>query len=102
MNRPFGQGLSYLDTAKSGIERLMEWEAKAGSKDRMDNYMLITYGAFPHCIKSHFNQSAKHLLDELKNLKATDLSNAGQTFSTLFDLINAYRYTNDMETIGRV
>jgi hypothetical protein len=100
MNRPFGQGLSYLDTAKSGIERFFEWQAKAGSKDRENKFMLITYGAFPHCIKSNFNQSAKHLLNELKILKAHDLSTAGQTFSTLFDLLNAYRYAHNLETIG--
>jgi hypothetical protein len=64
MNRPFGQGLSYLDMAKSGIERFFDWFGKAG-KDRENKFMLLTYGAFPHCIKSNFEQSSKHLLNEL-------------------------------------
>jgi hypothetical protein len=103
MNRPFCQNLSYLDVAKSGIENFFEWFGKSGSgKDRDNKYMLLTYGAFPHCIKSNFNQSPKHLLNELKMLKAHDLSTAGQAFSTLFDFLNAYRYTNELETIGQV
>ncbi|KAJ3415374.1 Integrator complex subunit 6 [Chytridiales sp. JEL 0842] len=51
-------------------------------------------------IKAGFNDSPETLLSELKNLQAFDVSNAGRALQTVFDYLNAYRYRNDLETIG--
>ncbi|KAJ3083068.1 Integrator complex subunit 6, partial [Physocladia obscura] len=40
------------------------------------------------------------ILKELKNLTATDMSNPGQAFHSVFEFLNVYRFQAGLETIG--
>ncbi|TPX60147.1 hypothetical protein PhCBS80983_g02021 [Powellomyces hirtus] len=99
MNRSFSGNLSYLESAKSGIEHFFKWEHS--SSNRMNNkYMLVTYE--DQCYKTLLDtDNDQVLLQEVKLLQATDLSTAGATFGTVLEYLDAYRRSNSFDTIGR-
>ncbi|KAI9331075.1 hypothetical protein BDR26DRAFT_1011089 [Obelidium mucronatum] len=100
MNQVFSHGLSYLDCAKGGIEHFFQWEQRRS--DRHGNkYALIDYSDPPTCFKAGLQDTIPQLLQELKRLTATDISNPGQAFNAAFDYLNAYRYQTGLETPGK-
>ncbi|KAI8612252.1 hypothetical protein BC830DRAFT_1171237 [Chytriomyces sp. MP71] len=113
MNQVFSHGLSYLDVTKSGIEHFFKAGVKAvlssaslhweqWRSDRKQNkYVLIDYSDPPFCLKAGINDTIPSLLNELKSLSATDMSNPGQAFHAAFEYINAYRFQAGLETLGK-
>ncbi|KAJ3154847.1 Integrator complex subunit 6 [Geranomyces michiganensis] len=99
MNRMFSHNLSYIESAKSGIEHFFKWE-HASSNRANNKYMLVTYEE--HCYKTLLDtDDDQALLQELKLLQATDMSTAGATFGKMFEYLDLYRRTRNFDTIGR-
>ncbi|KAJ3144408.1 Integrator complex subunit 6 [Irineochytrium annulatum] len=74
MNQIFSNQMTYLDCAKYGVE---------------------------HFFKAGVNDSPKELLEQLKALRAYDLSNAGGALNAAFDYLNLYRHHVGLEKIAQ-
>ncbi|TPX70266.1 hypothetical protein CcCBS67573_g06614 [Chytriomyces confervae] len=119
MNQIFSNKLSYLSVVKCGIEHFfqvliispmlpvegaaaVEWEVRRSDR-KSNKYALIDYADPPSCLKAGLHDSHESLLEQLKNLQATDMSNPGQAFNAAFDYLNAYRFqaSPPLETVGK-
>ncbi|ORX59993.1 hypothetical protein BCR36DRAFT_408361 [Piromyces finnis] len=101
MNVKYSNGMTYLEAAKAGIEHFMKLIQQM--KNKMageDKFLLVDYDEPPYCIKSGFKDSSEHLLQQLKNLKAQNMSLAGTVLSSIFDYLNLYRMQGGLETSG--
>ncbi|KND04683.1 uncharacterized protein SPPG_00396 [Spizellomyces punctatus DAOM BR117] len=99
MNRLFSENLTFLESAKAAIEHFFKWEHASSS--RKDNrYMLVAYEE-PYYKTLLDTDNDQMLLQELKILKATDLSTAGAAFAGTFDYLDNYRRRNSFDNIGR-
>jgi len=101
MNVKYSNGMTYLEAAKAGVEHFMKLIQQM--KNKMageDKFLLVDYDEPPYCIKSGFKDSSEHLLQQLKNLKAQNMSLAGVVLSSIFDYLNLYRMQGGLETSG--
>jgi hypothetical protein len=101
MNVKYSNGMTYLEAAKAGVEHFMKLIQQM--KNKMageDKFLLVDYDEPPYCIKSGFKDSSEHLLQQLKNLKAQNMSLAGNVLSSIFDYLNLYRMQGGLETSG--
>ncbi|KAL2917625.1 hypothetical protein HK105_202911 [Polyrhizophydium stewartii] len=98
MNAVFSDGLSALEVAKSGIEHFFKWELR--KPDRRNRYALVTFDDSPLGFKALFKDAEHELLDCVRSLQATDLSNASQALASVFDLLSAHRLRSRMDVPG--
>ncbi|KAG0338615.1 Integrator complex subunit 6, partial [Podila humilis] len=101
MNQKFSNGMSALECTKSGIEHMVKHlPGVKHAEKHNDKFLLVTYEEGLGCIKSSFKDPLPHLIKELKILKAQDMSNPGASLSTIFDLLNAYRVYQSIDSPG--
>ena len=132
MNQLTYLGTSYLDLAKSAIENFLKVslfllcrhtnylilkkknvyfcrelkKEKIRSRDQMnarnDRYMLLTLDEPPSNIKVGWKEHMTIFTNELKNLKATGITNINPILKQSFDLLNLNRLSAGMDTFGQV
>ena len=69
---------------------------------RSDRYMLLTLDDPPTNIKVGWKEHMSIFTNELKNLKATGLTNINPVIKQAFDLLNLNRLSAGMDTFGQV
>lgn len=67
---------------------------------RNDRYMLLTLDEPPYNIKVGWKEHMTIFTNELKNLKATGLTNINPVLKQSFDLLNLNRLSSGMDTFG--
>ena len=68
---------------------------------RNDRYMLLTLDEPPTNIKVGWKEHMTIFTNELKNLKATGLTNINPILKQSFDLLNLNRLSAGMDTFGQ-
>ena len=102
MNQKTYLGTSYLDIAKSSIENFLKIRSRDQLSGRNDRYMLLTLDEPPTNIKVGWKEHMVIFTSELKNLKATGVTNLGPVLKQAFDLLNLNRLFTGMDTYGQV
>jgi integrator complex subunit 6 len=101
MNQTTYFGTSYLDVAKNAVESFLKIRSRDQISGRNDRYMLLTLDDAPHNIKVGWKEHMNVFTNELKNLKATGLTNIGSILKQAFELLNMNRLSTGMETYGQ-
>lgn len=101
MNQRSENGFTFLDAAKSAVERFIHLRARHQNPRLPDRYLLTSCGENSSAIKISWKDGAS-FLKVLKNLVANDLSDLGPALKRSFDLVNQHRFTNNRETYGHV
>jgi Mg-chelatase subunit ChlD len=102
MNQVTYLGTSYLDLAKGAIENFLKIRSRDQANARNDRYMLLTLDEPPTNIKVGWKENMSIFTNELKNLKATGLTNLNPVLKQAFDLLNLNRLSSGMDTFGLV
>nr|KAJ3409173.1 Integrator complex subunit 6 [Polyrhizophydium stewartii] len=76
----------------------LQWELR--KPDRRNRYALVTFDDSPLGFKALFKDAEHELLDCVRSLQATDLSNASQALASVFDLLSAHRLRSRMDVPG--
>jgi integrator complex subunit 6 len=69
---------------------------------RNDRYMLLTLDEPPSNLKVGWKEHMTIFTNELKNLKASGLTNLNPVLKQAFDLLNLNRLSSGMDTFGLV
>src|SRR4051812_42926856 len=101
MNQRAANGMSFLDAAKSAVERFLALRMRDAAA-RNDKYMLVTCAEGPACVRVGWKDSYSAFVNEVKNLRAYDLTNLGPSLRRAFDLLNVSRLTHNIDTFGLV
>eukprot|EP01135_Chromosphaera_perkinsii_P003801 Nk52_evm47s255 gene=Nk52_evmTU47s255 len=91
-------GLSLLDIAKCGVENFIKLRNR--DPNNRDRFMLMSYAEGLDAIKVGFKEPINQFLEELKNLKASDMSCLGPTLQTAFDFLNQNRISIGIDNFG--
>ena len=100
MNQRTYLGTSILDIAKCAVEYFMKIRSR-DPNSRLDRYMLLTYEDPPANIKAGWKESHATFITELKNLKASGMTNLGPSLKYTFDLLNVNRMQSGIDTYGQ-
>ncbi|KAL6052168.1 Integrator complex subunit 6 [Balamuthia mandrillaris] len=100
MNQRTQQGMSFLDCAKSAVEHFLKIRGR-DTVIRSDRYFLVTCEEGPSAVKVGWNDSFAKFVEEVKSLKAQELSSLGPALKKSFDLLNQYRIQTPIENYGQ-
>uniref|UniRef100_A0A6B2KX57 VWFA domain-containing protein n=1 Tax=Arcella intermedia TaxID=1963864 RepID=A0A6B2KX57_9EUKA len=101
MNQRAGNGFTFLDCAKSAVERFISVRSR-NANSRSDRYFLVTCAEGNAAVKVGWKNSHYHNFTKvLKTLVASDLSDLGSALKVSFDLLNQYRLLSGIDTYGQ-
>lgn len=105
MNQSTSSGMTLLDFAKSAVERFVK-RVRDPSRRYQHHFMLVGCGANAGArVRVGWDQSTSKdaFLRELKNLRATELSDVGAALRQAFELMNQIRlqFNWDNYALGR-
>lgn len=73
-----------------------------GEKGANDRFMLVTYEDGPDKIKTSFREPPNVLLDELEQIKATDLTSLPLALHAVFEFLHLHRMNHGTDDISMV
>eukprot|EP00741_Cyanophora_paradoxa_P018023 tig00021036_g17404.t1 len=100
MNQRAANGMSLLDCAKSAVEHFL----KVRSRDpncRGDRYLLVTCEDGPCAVKIGWKDPPSRFTQELKNIRARDLTGLGSALKRALDLLNQFRLQSSIDNYGQ-
>eukprot|EP00736_Rhodelphis_marinus_P002104 Rmarinus@m.20803 len=102
MNQKIGNGMKVSDCAKSAIEHFIKVRMRYPDGIR-DRYLLVTCGGMYKAamIRAGWKDPPHKFFEEVKSLRARDLSNLGAAVKLAFDLLNQYRFQDETYGYGR-
>ncbi|DAZ96772.1 TPA: hypothetical protein N0F65_005770 [Lagenidium giganteum] len=102
MNQSTSSGMTLLDYAKSAVERFVK-RVRDPSRRYQHHFMLVSCGQDNNGrVRVGWDQSTNKdaFLSELKNLRATDLSDVGGALKQAFELMNQIRLQFNWDNYG--
>ncbi|KAH3757863.1 integrator complex subunit 6 [Pelomyxa schiedti] len=95
MNQRTHNNVSLLDLAKAAIEQLVTRLMPL----RIERFLLVTCDDNPvAAVKAGWSESYSTFVQEMKNLKATDLGNLGASLRNAFKLANLFRLQTGIDS----
>tara|TARA_R110002050_G_scaffold3046_1_gene16155 strand:- start:74 stop:547 length:474 start_codon:yes stop_codon:yes gene_type:complete len=102
MNQRTSFGMTLLDCAKAAIEHFHTRLCKENQLPHQQGhkYMLVTLEEGCGAVRAGWRDSLEVFLEEVKNLKAVDMTCLGDALKTSFDLLNLNRLQQGRDNYG--
>ncbi|VDO94882.1 unnamed protein product [Soboliphyme baturini] len=100
MNQRTYIGPSFLELAKGAVDTFLKFRARDPSARALDRYMLLTFEDPPKHIKAGWRESQTTFMEELRNLRATGLTNTGAALGNALHLLNVNRLQSGIDNFG--